>query len=103
MRRAEDTVGDIELVAAVDDPAAVVAAIAHAPSVDRLLLQSPRRVYLLVNRAQVGVRLPEVARAGSVLLHLTGSPAHFRALQARAEERGWQLTPDGFRRRTAPA
>jgi DNA polymerase (family 10) len=97
LRRAEETVGDIEIVAAVDDPSLVVAAMAHAPAVDRVLHQSPRRLCLLMDRVQVGVRFPDVASAGSVLLRLTGSLAHFRALQARAADRGWQLTSDGLR------
>jgi DNA polymerase (family 10) len=74
-----------------------MALMAQAPAVDRLLHQSPRRLFVLVNRVQVGVRFPTVASAGSVLLHLTGSPAHFRLLQERAAERGWQLRPDGLR------
>jgi DNA polymerase (family 10) len=97
LRRAEDTVGDVEIVAAADDPAPAMTAIAYAPEVDRVLSHGPRRLYVLVNRAQVSVRVPAVATAGAVLLRATGSHAHFRALQARAAERGWHLMPDGLR------
>jgi DNA polymerase (family 10) len=97
LRRAEDTVGDIEIVAAVDDPAPATEAATRSVGVDRVLYRSPRRLYLLMNQVQVGIRFPEPAYAGATLLRLTGSHAHFRALQARAEERGWQLSRDGLR------
>ena len=62
----------------------------------RCLHRSDRRLYLLSDRVQVGIRLPgsRERRLGSC--YLTGSPAHFALLQARAAERGWQLTPDGL-------
>ncbi|MEP7310101.1 MAG: PHP domain-containing protein [Acidobacteriota bacterium] len=96
-RRAQDTVGDLEIVAAADHPGDAMEAVAHDESVDRILHRSARRLYLLTNRVQVGVRFPAVADAGSVLLYLTGSTAHFRALQERAAERGWTLTRNGLR------
>jgi DNA polymerase (family 10) len=97
LRRAEDSVGDLEIVAAVDDPTPVSEATVRAVGVDRVLHRSGRRLYLLMNQVQVGVRFPKPAQAGATLLRLTGSQAHFRALQARAEARGWQLTRDGLR------
>jgi DNA polymerase (family X) len=45
---------------------------------------------VLLDRVQVGVRLPEPATAGAVLLYFTGSARHFEALQARARSK--QLT-----------
>ena len=96
LRRSQDTVGDIEILVAADERTSAMDAIAHAPEVDRLLHQSQRRLYLLMNRTQVGVRLVDPACAGAALLHLTGSAAHVRALRARASERGWTLAPDGL-------
>jgi DNA polymerase (family 10) len=96
LRRGQDTVGDIELVAAAGDPSAAIDAIFRLPDVDRWLYKSARRLYLLSNRIQIGMRFPEPANAGSTLLHLTGSAAHFRGLRARASERGWRLTAEGL-------
>jgi DNA polymerase (family 10) len=96
LRRGQDTVGDIELVAAAGDPSAAIAAIFRLPDVDRWLYKSARRLYLLSNRIQIGMRFPEPGNAGSTLLHLTGSAAHFHGLRARASERGWRLTAEGL-------
>ncbi len=96
LRRAQETVGDIEVLAATDDPAAAIEAIAEAPNVDRVLHKSVRRLYVLSNGTQIGLRLPAPANAGSILLHLTGSTAHFDALRGRASDRGWRLTSEGL-------
>jgi DNA polymerase (family 10) len=96
LRRAQDTVGDVELVAAAGDPSTAIDAIARLPDVDRWLYRGARRLYLLINRTQIGLRFPEPVNAGSTLLHLTGSTAHFQGLRARASERGWRLTSEGL-------
>jgi DNA polymerase (family 10) len=96
LRRGEDTVGDVELVAAAGDPSTAIDAISRMPDVDRWLYKGARRLYLLINRIQIGMRFPEPANAGSTLLHLTGSTAHFQGLRARASERGCRLTSGGL-------
>jgi DNA polymerase (family 10) len=96
LRRAEDTVGDVELVAATEDPSTAIEALSHLPEVDRRLYKGARRLYLLINRTQIGLRFPQPANAGSTLLYLTGSTAHFHGLRSRAAERGWRLTSQGL-------
>ena len=106
LRRAQDMVGDIEVVAAAADPSSALDAIVDMPGLDRVLHKSARRVYLLVNRSQIGVRFPAPDNAGSTLLYLTGSAGHFNLLRRRASDRGWRLTAEGLQaadgaRRTA--
>jgi DNA polymerase (family 10) len=96
LRRGQDTVGDIEIVAATSRPADAIAALLSAPDFSRVLHQTERRFYVLTDRMQVGVRLPAPANAGAPLLYLTGSAAHFEALQAHAAASGWRLTTDGL-------
>jgi DNA polymerase (family 10) len=96
LRRAQDMVSDIEVVAASSDPSPALDAVGGLPDVDRLLYRSARRMYVLVNRAQIGVRFPEPDNAGSTLLYLTGSAGHFNLLRARAADRGWRLTSEGL-------
>jgi DNA polymerase (family 10) len=96
LRRAEETVGDIQIVTATDMPAALIEAIERFPNVDRLLHQDAQHVSVLINRTEVGIRFQDPGNAGSTLLHLTGSHAHFQALQVRAVERGWRLTAEGL-------
>jgi DNA polymerase (family 10) len=96
LRRGEDTVGDIELVGAAVDPVGAFDVLVQQPEVVRCLHRSERRLYLLIDRVQVGVRLPEPASAGAELLYLTGSRPHFAALKDRAGARGLRLTSAGL-------
>jgi DNA polymerase (family 10) len=96
LRRGEETVGDIEVVASAAKPAAALDGLSRLPGILRVLHRSARRAYLLFERTQIGVRLAEPARAGAVLLYLTGSSAHVRALRAYARERHWRLTADNL-------
>jgi DNA polymerase (family X) len=97
LRRGQDTVGDIEIVAAADDPAAVIDELTQLPDVSRVMHRSARRLYLLIDRVQVGMRFPVPANAGAELLHVTGSHAHLNALRSLARARGGVLTSEGYR------
>ncbi len=96
LRRGEDTVGDIELIAATSDPAAAIARVLEHPDIVRCLHRSERRVYVLLDRMQVGVRLPPLSHAGGELLYFTGSARHVAALRACAARCGLQLTSGGL-------
>ena len=96
LRRGQDTVGDIEIVAAAADPSGAIDEVIRSPDVARTLHRSERRVYVAIDRVQLGVRFPGPAVAGAALLHLTGSPAHLAALRAIARARGGRLTQDGY-------
>jgi len=92
LRRAQDTVGDLEIVASASDPAAAIEDLSHHPDAGRVLHRSDRRIYLLFDRAQLGVRFPDHAHAASVLWRLTGSVAHVTAITRLARQRGVDLT-----------
>ncbi len=96
LRRGQDTIGDIEIVAAAADPSRAVLELLHLTESTHCLHQSARRLCLLTDRVQVGIRLPEPGNAGATLLYLTGSAAHFDRLRAHAVTKGWQLTPAGL-------
>jgi DNA polymerase (family X) len=96
LRRGQDTVGDIELVAAAEHPGRAIADLTGLDQVVRSLHRSARRLYLLLDRVQVGVRFPPPAEAGAVLLHLTGPASHVAALSALAERDGSRLEPNGL-------
>src|SRR5262249_4739731 len=80
LRRGQDLVGDIELVAAAIDPGPVIEAVMRVPQVSHTLHRTARRMYLLIERSQVGVRIPEPAAAAAVQLYLTGSAPPFPPL-----------------------
>jgi DNA polymerase (family X) len=54
----------------------------------RVLHRSERRLYVRLDRTQLGVRVPEPQEAGTTLLLLTGSAAHLDGLRQVATERG---------------
>jgi DNA polymerase (family 10) len=96
LRRGQDTVGDLEIVAACGDPAPVIAQLMSTVEEGRWLHRGERRAYILSDRVQVGIRLQAPENAGADLLYLTGSPAHFAMLQTFASGAGWQLKPSGL-------
>lgn len=98
LRRGQDTVGDIEIVAATERPTEVLDDLIAHVDLTRYLHRGPRRLYVLTDGTQVGVRCPEPTVAGAELLCLTGSHAHLDHLHARAVRRGWSLGPHGLLR-----
>ena len=93
LRRGQDMVGDIEIIAPAADPSGAIETVLQETV--RCLHRSARRAYVMVDRVQVGVRLPEPRNAGASLLYLTGSAAHFNALRTHAAAAGWLLTAAG--------
>ena len=96
LRRGQDTVGDIELIAPVVDPAPAFEQLLLLPDISRWLHRSKRRFYFFVDRVQVGIRFPEPENAGASLLYFTGSREHFAALQAQAAAAGLRLSAAGL-------
>ena len=96
LRRGQDTVGDIEILAQTDRPGAAIDALLTQPSASHVLHRSERRLYVLADRVQIGVRLAAPSHAGAELLYLTGSRAHFEGLQAHAAAKGLNLTASGL-------
>jgi len=96
LRRGQDMVGDIEILAASDRPAAAIDALLGLPTSAHVLHRSERRLYVLADRVQIGVRVSEPSQAGADLFYLTGSRGHFEALRAHAAARGLTLKADGL-------
>ena len=92
LRRGQETVGDLEVVASAADPSAALDELSRHPDAGRVLHRSSRSIYLLFDRVQRGVRFPVPVAAASTLWRLTGSPAHVTALTQLARERGVDLS-----------
>ena len=92
LRRGQETVGDLEIVASATDPAPAVDDLSRHPDAVRVLHRGARSIYLLFDRVQLGVRLPSPENAGSTLWRLTGSPAHVNAISRLARERGVDIS-----------
>ena len=96
LRRGQEMVGDIEILAPTTHPADAIDAVLQEPEVVRCLHRSERRVYVLMDRVQIGVLLPEPAHAAPMLLYRTGSAQHFDQLRARAAARNLALDSRGL-------
>ena len=57
-RRGQDTVGDIELLAVAKDPQRALEEMNRLPGVAHTLQRTGRRLYLLIERLQLGIRFP---------------------------------------------
>jgi DNA polymerase (family 10) len=96
LRRGQDTVGDIDIVAACADPAGAMRELLGGSEAFHCLHRGDRRVCVLRDRVQVEVRFPDPANAGATLLYLTGSAQHFEGLRAHAASKGWHLAASGL-------
>ena len=97
LRRMRSTVGDIDLLAAAADSAAVMQAFTGLPDVARVLGQGETKASLEFShnlRAQLWVHPPE--RFGTALQYATGSKDHNVRLRELALKKGLSLSDQSF-------
>lgn len=98
LRRRRPTIGDLDLLAAVDDSAAVIAALDAMPEVAKVLSAgTDKSSILLRDGPRVDLMVCPPAAWGTHLVHFTGSKDHNVALRGRALDRGWSLSEKGFK------
>ncbi len=96
-RRRRDTVGDLDLVVAADDAAAVGDKLVGYENVVEVLAHGGTRTTVVLRSGiQVDVRAVPEQSYGAALLYFTGSKAHNIALRAIAVRRGWKLNEYGL-------
>jgi DNA polymerase (family 10) len=93
LRRMRETVGDLDLLVAADDPEPVMARFRELPQVAEVLLSGPTKTSIRTQEGfQVDLRVLEPARWGTALQYFTGSQAHNISLRALALDRGFSLS-----------
>ncbi|MGH2488199.1 MAG: helix-hairpin-helix domain-containing protein, partial [Candidatus Limnocylindria bacterium] len=100
LRRREATIGDLDLLAACDDPAELVAAFERLPAANRVIAAGTDKASIILaaeENRQVDLMLCRPEAWGSHLVHFTGSKEHNVTLRARALDRGLSLSEKGFR------
>ncbi len=98
LRRRRSTIGDLDLLAAVTDPPALIAALDGLPEIDHIVSAgTDKSSIVLRDGPQVDLMVCPPAAWGTHLVHFTGSKEHNVALRGRALARGWSLSEKGFK------
>jgi DNA polymerase (family 10) len=98
LRRRRATIGDLDLLAAVDDPTAVIRALDGMASVERVLSSgTDKSSIVLRDGPQVDLMVCSPAAWGTHHVHFTGNADHNIGLRGRALDRGWSLSEKGFK------
>lgn len=96
-RRRRETVGDLDVLVAAKDGAAVGDKLVRYENVAETLAHGPTRTTVVLRSGlQVDVRAVPERSYGAALLYFTGSKAHNIALRALANERKWKLNEYGL-------
>jgi DNA polymerase (family X) len=98
LRRRRPTIGDLDLLAAVDDPAGVIAVLDGLPEVEKVISAgTDKSSIILRDGPRVDLMVCAPAAWGTHLVHFTGSKDHNIALRGIALDRGWSLSEKGFK------
>ncbi len=95
-RRGVETIGDLDLVAAADDPEAVADALVGHPVTQSVLSRGPAKTAVLTHSGvRVELRVGPPESFGDLLQHSTGSAAHNVRLRELAVRRGLSVSEHG--------
>jgi len=97
IRRRKETIGDVDVLVATDDPAAVSTFFCALPQVTRVVMTGPAKSTVVVgDNLHVDMRVVRGEQFGAALQYFTGSKAHNIALRQIAIGRGWKLSEYGL-------
>ena len=98
LRRRQPTIGDLDIMAAVDDAGALIDTLDGLPEVERVLSAGTDKSSIVLREGpQVDLMVCPPAAWGTHLLHFTGNKDHNIALRGMALDRGWSLSEKGFK------
>lgn len=97
IRRRRETVGDIDILVASEEPERVLRAVRELPLTREVVAHGPTKItFLTRDQFQVDVRIVPHHSWGAALLYFTGSKAHNIALRDLAIAKGWKLNEYGL-------
>jgi DNA polymerase (family 10) len=92
LRRFSETIGDIDILVASDDPGPVMDAVTKLNVVDSVIVKGDAKTSVVTKRGiQIDVRVVAKHQLGAALMYFTGSKAHNVKLRMRALARGMTL------------
>jgi len=98
LRRRKATIGDLDLLAATDDPARLISALNALTAVAHVVnAGTDKSSIVLADGPQVDLMVCPPAAWGSHLVHFTGSKEHNVSLRGMALDRGLSLSEKGFK------
>lgn len=100
LRRRRDTVGDIDIAVASDNPEAVLEHFVKYPHADRVIEKGDRSSSIIVSsNRQIDLMVQPPKAFGSLLQHFTGSKAHNVHLREYALSKGLSLSEYGIKKK----
>lgn len=97
LRRMRETIGDIDILVAADDPGSVMDSFAGSGSVDRVLAKGETKASVLTRRGlQVDLRVVPQEAWGAAMIYFTGSKAHNIRIREIAVRAGLKLNEYGL-------
>ncbi|HET7686366.1 MAG TPA: DNA polymerase/3'-5' exonuclease PolX [Candidatus Limnocylindria bacterium] len=98
LRRRRETIGDLDLLAATDEPADLIRALDALREVRHVVAAgTDKSSIVLADGPQVDLMVCPPASWGTHLVHFTGSKEHNVKLRGRALDRGLSLSEKGFK------
>lgn len=92
LRRLEETIGDIDILAVSGEPQAVLDAFVALPGVTTVMGAGSTKASVVMDDVmQVDLRVVDEESFGAALVYFTGSKSHNIELRQRAMARGWTL------------
>jgi DNA polymerase (family 10) len=97
LRRGRESIGDIDLLVASEDPARVMEAFVSLPYADRVIARGDTKTSILTPKGlQVDLRVVEPGVWGAALQYFTGSQAHNVHIREIAVRKGLKLSEYGL-------
>ncbi|KJK59430.1 DNA polymerase/3'-5' exonuclease PolX [Saccharothrix sp. ST-888] len=97
LRRMRETIGDLDVLAAAEDSAPLMAAVAGLPDVAEVLVRGATKTSVrTVQGVQVDLRVVPPEDWGAAMVYFTGSKAHNIRLRSRAVKAGLRLSEYGL-------
>ncbi len=98
-RRRKESIGDLDILAETDQPAALVDAFTRFGMVDSVINKGGYKAAVRLQRGpQADLMIMPPGEAGTYRIHFTGSKEHNVKLRAMARDQGWSLSEKGFLR-----